>query len=63
MTQAPQQNLNSKIAPQNNGFPPYQTNQYPYSYQQPQIIMMPYAPPTQNQSMPNDGFRLLEKMV
>lgn len=25
--------------------------------------MMPYAPPSQNQSMPNDGYRLLEKMV
>lgn len=30
-----------------------------YPYGQPPIIMMPYAPPTQNQSLPNEGIRFL----
>jgi hypothetical protein len=63
VSQHPQQYSKSKIEKQNDGFSA-PLNQYPYSYPQPQVIMMPYAPPpVQNQSMPNDGFRLLEKMI
>jgi hypothetical protein len=35
----------------------------PYPYNQPPIFMMPYAPPSQNPSIPSDSMRLLEKMV
>jgi hypothetical protein len=38
--------------------PPYN----PYPYAQPQVIMMPYTPPTQA-SAPSDSMRLLEKMM
>ena len=39
------------------------TNPYAYPYGQPPVIMMPYAAPQQNSSIPSDSMRLLEKMV
>ena len=53
--------MNKSMSNQNPFAP--MTNPYAYPYGQPPVIMMPYAPPQQNSSIPGDSMRLLEKMV